>query len=427
MRFSLLSKFKPKSEFSRNVLTLITGTTIAQAIPIAISPILTRIYTPEDFGIFGLYISITVMIGVFVTGKYELAIMLPQEEEEAANILVLSILITIFMSLLTFLFIYIWHADIMNLFSNKELSDYLYFMPLTILFIGSYQAFNYWSNRQKNYKLMSQSIIVKAISNATGNISFGFLNYSFAGLIFTNIITSLIALCYIVLKNIASIHKHNITYEKILSLIVKYKQFPTHTAPQNFIYQLTLQLPILIITIMFSLPILGFFILANRILLTPLSILGNSLGQVFYQKGTSLYTDNKNELYYSIRSMFIKLLMLSSIVGMTIIYFLPDLFSILFGNRWIQGGAIAQHLLIYLIYRFALEPFTRIYLISKNNHFYFKWEMSKFLTFIIFFSFFYFLKIDSIKIFFISFAIINLIFDIILSAPILYRKSFLWR
>ena len=51
----MLNKLKPKSEFSRNVLTLMTGTTIAQAIPIAISPILTRIYTPENFGVFAQY------------------------------------------------------------------------------------------------------------------------------------------------------------------------------------------------------------------------------------------------------------------------------------------------------------------------------------------------------------------------------------
>jgi len=52
----MINKLKLKSEFAKNVLTLMTGTTIAQAIPIAISPILTRIYTPEDFGVFALNI-----------------------------------------------------------------------------------------------------------------------------------------------------------------------------------------------------------------------------------------------------------------------------------------------------------------------------------------------------------------------------------
>jgi O-antigen/teichoic acid export membrane protein len=67
----VLNKLKPKSEFSRNVLTLMTGTTIAQAIPIAISPILTRIYTPEDFGMFALYMSTASLFSVIATGRYE--------------------------------------------------------------------------------------------------------------------------------------------------------------------------------------------------------------------------------------------------------------------------------------------------------------------------------------------------------------------
>ena len=90
----MINKLKPKSEFSRNVLTLMTGTTIAQAIPIAISPILTRIYTPEDFGMFALYMSVASILSVVATGRYELAIMLPKKDEDAVNIVALSIIIS---------------------------------------------------------------------------------------------------------------------------------------------------------------------------------------------------------------------------------------------------------------------------------------------------------------------------------------------
>ena len=76
----MLKRFKPKSEFNRNILTLMTGTTIAQAIPIAISPILTRIYTPEDFGIFAIFLAITLIIGSIANGRYELAIMIPKKD-----------------------------------------------------------------------------------------------------------------------------------------------------------------------------------------------------------------------------------------------------------------------------------------------------------------------------------------------------------
>ena len=102
----MLNRLKPKSEFARNVLTLMTGTTIAQAIPIAISPILTRIYTPEDFGIFALYMSMASILSVVATGRYELAIMLPKKDEDAINIVALSLIISFLVSFIALLIVF---------------------------------------------------------------------------------------------------------------------------------------------------------------------------------------------------------------------------------------------------------------------------------------------------------------------------------
>ena len=126
-----LKKRFTSGSFARNVLTLMTGTTIAQAIPIAISPILTRIYTPEDFGVFALYMSIASIIAVLATGRYELAIMLPKKDEDAVNIVALSIIIAFFVSLISFLIVFIFNTQITNLLGNPEISNWLYFIPIT--------------------------------------------------------------------------------------------------------------------------------------------------------------------------------------------------------------------------------------------------------------------------------------------------------
>jgi O-antigen/teichoic acid export membrane protein len=116
----MLNRLKPKSEFARNVLTLMTGTTIAQAIPIAISPILTRIYTPEDFGMFALFIAIATIFGSIANGRYELAIMLPQKDEDAINIVVLRIII-FFLSVILSLFIVLFHHFLIEYIKNALL------------------------------------------------------------------------------------------------------------------------------------------------------------------------------------------------------------------------------------------------------------------------------------------------------------------
>ena len=104
----MLIKLRPKSEFSRNVLTLMTGTTIAQAIPIAISPILTRIYTPEDFGVFALFIGVVGVISVIATLTYEQAIILPKYDKYAINIFMLSLILILFTSIFSFIIIFLF-------------------------------------------------------------------------------------------------------------------------------------------------------------------------------------------------------------------------------------------------------------------------------------------------------------------------------
>ena len=130
----MLKRFKPKSEFNRNILTLMTGTTIAQAIPIAISPILTRIYTPEDFGIFAIFLAITLIIGSIANGRYELAIMIPKKDEDAINIFALGFIITTSISLLLLVLVLIFQKYFIFLLKNEEIGVWLYFFPILLFF-----------------------------------------------------------------------------------------------------------------------------------------------------------------------------------------------------------------------------------------------------------------------------------------------------
>jgi len=179
----MLNKLKPKSEFSRNVLTLMTGTTIAQAIPIAISPILTRIYTPEDFGLFALYISIALLFATAATGRYELAIMLPKKESDAVNIVFLSLLITLIITLLTLFIVFFFNQSITNILGNQDISSWLYFIPFTVFFMGLYQSLNYWNNRKKEYKRLAISRVVQSGVTGGANLGMGGLQFGASGLI----------------------------------------------------------------------------------------------------------------------------------------------------------------------------------------------------------------------------------------------------
>ena len=119
----MVNKFKPKSEFSQNVLTLMIGTSIAQAIPILISPILTRIYTPKDFGVLALFLAITTIFGSIANARYEIAIMLPKKDEDAINIFDLGFIINCFISLILLVLVILFNSYFTTFLENKEITS----------------------------------------------------------------------------------------------------------------------------------------------------------------------------------------------------------------------------------------------------------------------------------------------------------------
>jgi len=170
-----------------------TGTTIAQAIPIAISPILTRIYTPEDFGVLALFVAITAIFGSIANGRYELAIILPKKDEDAINIFALGFIITTFMSLVLLVVAIVFNDYFATLLGNDEIGFWLYFVPLTVFFTGLWNILNYFNNRRKSYKDLRNATIIKSIISAIIQLSIGFVKQGATGLITATIIPQFVA------------------------------------------------------------------------------------------------------------------------------------------------------------------------------------------------------------------------------------------
>jgi O-antigen/teichoic acid export membrane protein len=363
----LLNRLKPKSEFSKNVLTLMTGTTIAQAIPIAISPILTRIYTPEDFGVFALYMSIASIIAVVATGRYELAVMLPKKDSEAINIMALSFFIVILISLSCFLIIFSFNNELTKILNTPEISNWLYLIPFTVLLTGIYQSLNYWYNRKKNYQLIARNKVFQSTTVAGSNLGFGFNGFGTSGLILSMIIGQSLATFLIIkkfLKNIKNIK--NINKKKMIVVARKYKNFPTFNAPHALMNVLTFNMPIFMISYFFGSISTGFFALANKVLLLPMGLFISSFGQVFLQKLTYNKNMKENQEIFFNRTLF-KLLGYSFFPFLISFIFLPSVFGIVFGKNWIIAGEYSQILIPMLYLTFTGSILSNVVIVYNEQ------------------------------------------------------------
>ena len=371
----MLNKLKPQSEFSRNVLTLMTGTTIAQAIPVAISPILTRIYTPEDFGVFALFIAISTIFGSIANGRYELAIMLPKKDEDAINIFALGFIITSAISILLLVFVLMFNKHFTTLLNNNEIGIWLYFIPIAVFFIGLFNILNYFNNRRKNYKDLRNATVIKSIVLAIVQLSIGLLKQGASGLISGQIVSQFFANTRL-LKNIISdkLLISKISKVKMIALAKRYKNFPKFSMWAGLANTLSTQLINILITLFYSISTLGFYSLVQRVLILPSSLIGGSIGQVFFQEATK-EKQQTGTVTHSFNATLKKLIIIG-IIPFGILYFtVEELFAFIFGEEWRIAGVYAGIMMPLFYIRFFVSPLTIMNIIFPKNHIGLYWQI----------------------------------------------------
>ena len=359
---------KTRSEFTRNVLTLITGTSMAQAIPIAISPILTRLYTPAEFGIFALYMSIASIISIVATARYELAIVVPQNDSDAINILSLSLIVAFFVSIICTIIVLVFNKIIAQSLGNPDIESWLYFIPLTVLLTGINQAFSLWFNRKKRYKGVAISRVNRRGMTAASNVGLGYAGVGASGLIIGGLFGLFSANIFLGIRILQDDRSkfEAISKLKIIALAKKYSSFIKFNSAQAFSDMIRDNGITILIQAFFSTSILGFYFLAVRIVKNPLNIIGSSISQVFY-RDIAERTNKGSSLYPIVKSVLIKLLLISTPLFGGLYLVAPMLFGFVFGDSWSMSGRFVQALIPWFFVNFIISPISTVPIVLNRQ------------------------------------------------------------
>ncbi|MEM4522378.1 MAG: oligosaccharide flippase family protein, partial [Nitrososphaeria archaeon] len=287
-----MKKLNLNDEFNWSVFTLSGGVFISQIIPILVSPILTRLYTPEDFGVFAIFVSITTILGVIVNGRYELAIMLPEKDEDSVNVLALAIGIACIISVLFLMFLIIFKKPFLKALKAENLGFWIHFAPLTIFFMGVFNALNCVNNRFKLYKDIAIANIYKALYNSVAKVVLGILKIGAPGLIVGQIISQVAANSKLFLNIKKTGLLNQISIQKIKYLAKEYINFPTFSVAAAMINALAYQLTNILMGTFFGQSTLGQYFLSQTLLGLPLMYIGSAVSQVFYQHAASELKSN---------------------------------------------------------------------------------------------------------------------------------------
>jgi O-antigen/teichoic acid export membrane protein len=332
------------------------GSIIVQIIALLITPFLTRLYTPEQFGSYALAISLVTILSVIVTARYEMAIMLPKSEATAQSILFLSFFIALAISLLISVLILIFD-DYVDSYLGLKIS---FLIPVLVLLSGLHQAFKVFFNRRKAYKKMAINNVEQASTAGFTQLIFGWLNYSTYGLLIGMFVGQIVAVIrfFIHAKRLGALDLSKVVFLRGIASSKRYSYLLKFGVPAILTSRAAQESMIFLASYFMSIGIVGFILILNRIISIPSSIIGSNLGEVFYQKITET---KKNKSFPVVKSFCLKLLIFSIPIYCAYYLFIKYSFILFFGEEWAGALQYMPYLLIVATFSFIFSSISILF------------------------------------------------------------------
>lgn len=360
---SVIRGLLPKNAFARGVSVLVGGTASAQVLTILAAPLLTRLYTPEDFGLLAVYASLLALIGVISSLRYELAIPLPEDDAEAANVAVLSLILVGISSLLTTLLVVMLSQPIATTLGVPALANYLWLLPVGVLLAGAYNVFNYWSIRTKRFTTIAGTKLRQAL--ATIAIQLAAFKLGGIALLFGQVAGQSVGTASLGRPALASAGFRQVSWRGIAKAAGRYRRFPIFSTWDALINTASHQLPYLLFAGAFGAAATGSYALAHRITTLPMSLVGSAIAQVFFPTASEAHrTGGIGDLVIDAhrRLAYIGLppIFLLMIVG-------PELFAVVFGAVWRDAGEFVRWMAPWLYLAFVSSPISTVFLVLERQ------------------------------------------------------------
>jgi len=341
-------------------------------ISIGLTPIVTRLYSKDEFGIYYIYVSIVGIIAMTITGMYPQAFVVPRLKRDFLALYKFCLYATIFSVLLSTFVLNIFGDYFLGILGGEKLIPFKYYIPLGLLFTSLSAILINANVRRKEFKTNSSSNVALSVSNKSVQLAYGkFVGGSFSGLILADICGKILTTFILGFKNFGSDWRNiqDIKSHEVRSVLVEYKKYPLFVLTGNFFNRFTSDLPLYILTSFFGLGAVGAFGFANQMLAIPYNVIGNSIAPVYFQRANELYLHNKEALISFTISSYNKMLILGALAFGFIFGFGDILFAFIFGSEWKVAGEFARILSIYYVFRIISSPFSRVFRVVKKEEY----------------------------------------------------------
>ena len=332
-----------KGSFVRAASKLVGGAAAAQILMLLSLPVLTRLYSPEAFGLLAIYVSSITIVSVAACFRLEFAILLPDNDIEAANVLSLALVASVVVSSLIAIFVFLAGPMIFSAASSPEIIPYLWLIPLGVWGLSSYGAVQFWVTRKQRFGAVARTRLTQAAMGTGVQIGFGWMAITPFGLLLGHLImggSGVLALSLNALRNDLAALKA-VSLAGMRRALSTYRRYPQYSAWEALVNNAAIYFPVLIIASLVDNQA-GYLFLALRVLGAPISLVGGAVAQVFLARAPTAHKDaNLNQLAHRVLLGLTK----TGVVPLVILGCVaPSLFEVVFGREWRYAGELVAWL-----------------------------------------------------------------------------------
>ena len=352
-----------KHRFIRALSVLIAGSAVSSIILLCITPILTRLYTPEDFGVLSIFTSILYVLMIIVSLRYEAALVLPKEKKADLALLFIANASTFIVSGIVILLL------VMTPFTTwigiGETHSFFWILGLSLLFVGIFQSMNNWALRYEQYDIINRAKISMNTGQGFGQLVFGFLNMGVIGLLLGEMLGRLTGMVQYIRYYKKDLQQANRTsLQRAKELLIRYKKFPLISSISNVIYSVAVNLPALFLAAYFDVATAGFYYLAQKILTVPENLVGFSATQVYLSQAAKMMQKGQNLKKHcldTVKHLFI----IAFIIIASIDILAPIGFTFFFGHGWDTTVTFIQILSLMYFTKMVLQPINGVFQVCE--------------------------------------------------------------
>ena len=355
------------NSFIKDIITLSSVPLISQILGLLLTPIVTRIYAPEEFGILNTFASLTAFLGVIATLAFHSSILLPKKDSKAFNMLIVCFISTIFFTSISGLIIFIFHDLIIDKLNIVTLKSYIFLIPLFVFLHGTFQTLRFWNTRFKNFTTIAISKASEVITNKAVVLGLGFSGYITAGSLILGVLIASMFKNLVLLKNFFSRASEikNVKSNHLIEGAKRYVKFPKYSLWSELLSRTPALIIVLLILKFFDSTVLGYYALCIMVLNIPTVFITSSIMEAFSPraaeaKHTNKHIDLLKEIYQRVVSLTIFPFIILVVYG-------DVLFGNFFGEEWFEAGLIAQIFVFRVFCEIIFDPIISLTVIIEKQ------------------------------------------------------------